>query len=182
MGLASLELVVSIEEFFNIEISEQEACKVHTLKDMTKCVASKIKMKKSDSLVLSNISLIFQNAWTALKFPSLHLYTPINTQLSAEDVHQLWKYIKEHHSLKLPKIMTKKALLSDEGALIHACNLNQIIDWTIAINYQTLFKPKHIRSEYEIERIITGILLLEFGITYEEIHPKADLIYDLGLD
>jgi len=181
MGLESIELLVRIEEVFNIEILEQEACKIKTVGDMTVCIERKVEFQKKRHSVQKEMHLIFQNAWTDLQLKDIHLYALINTLLTPNELDKLWHYIKKHSKLHLPKIKNK-TLLSKKDTLIQVCNLNQIINWTIALNHQTLINPKALNSSYEIESILNGILINQFHVPYLQINPQAHLINDLGLD
>lgn len=44
-ALDVIELVMELEEKFNIEISDNEAERMHTVHDVCKCVASKLKVE-----------------------------------------------------------------------------------------------------------------------------------------
>lgn len=179
MGLESIELLVSVEEFFKIEISEQEACRINTIKDLTDCIENKIKFKKSGGSIQNHVSKIFQKAWIELGFSILHMYEPINSILTAKELDKLWNYIKKHHQIKLPQI---KAKASKNASLIHGSNLNQLIDWTIALNYISLIHPKQIHSLYEIECVTSGILIQQFNVAFSSLHPNAHIKNNLGLD
>ena len=181
MGLESIELLVSVEEVFNIEITEEEACKIHTVNDMVICISKKIDMAQGESEVKKSINTLFKKSTSKLNINNLDLSKLLKDQMNLEELKKMWTFIQQETSLRLPILKQReKVPLNSES--IWNLTLNETIDWIIALNYMVLINPKQILSLYEIQSIIKGILIQHFNIPFNRITPQSRFIYDLGLD
>jgi len=183
MGLDGLELIVSIEEHFNIDISEQEACKINTVNDMLHCINDKLSLVEKESIEKQDTLYLFTLAFSELGFHQIDFNAPLQDQLSSTELNVLWVNLKHRTDLQLPDLSKQKGLFSKKSnKALKALSLHQIIDWIIALNYRSLIYPQTSYSVYETSSILSGILINLLYIPFQDIKPNAHFMNDLGLD
>lgn len=63
----------------------------------------------------------------------------------------------------------------------HTQTLAELIDWTIAANYEQLLLPP-LTSQYEVVQAVIGLTSDKTGVPVEEIQLHSSFTNDLGMD
>ncbi|WP_345741442.1 phosphopantetheine-binding protein [Maribacter stanieri] len=197
MGLDSIELVMTVEEKFGIQIPDAECEKIYTVQDFADAVYPKIITHPTEKC-LSQI--IFYKVREAIKSvnPSNDLITPdskIKEVVGMDGLRTKWGKIEKVIGLKLPELVTMDFNENLDTHLIifgvktikrtqpvTKGNLGQLTNWIISLNTEQLIDIKKITSKYEVERIISGVINERIGIPINEIELKHSITKDLGVD
>lgn len=194
MGLDSVELLVTIENYFNISLSKAEAEKIDTVQNMVDSVAAQLHITSTDAKLQNEL---FAKITAAIK----QVYTIDNTiQLSSLISEyasfadkEKWRAIEHVLGLEIPLpsnpnkppssilsfIKTITPPLGYDPAQI---NFTQLIAAIGACNYQLLISPYNITSKYEIFTVVSGITAEKMGLDYYEIAAEKSFSNDLGID
>ena len=197
MGLDSVELIMSVEDKFEIRIEDSEAEKINTVQDFADCVYNKIKVNPTDKCLAQNVFYQFKKAIQNLKLTELEILptSKISDLLNQSELMTNWTKLEIELGLKLPVLVAidfnhnlgthvklfgiktiKRNTPVTKGTLIN------LVDWSISLNYHKLIDVKKITNKYEVERIIAGIISENIGIPISEIELKHIIAQDLGVD
>jgi len=197
MSLDTVELLMEVEEKFNIVIPDIEAESIVTVKDFSTSVYNKIQLQTSPEC-LSQI-IFYRIRMGFLLFGNLPSdVTPeskIVDLLPGYQIVQEWNILEKTIKLKLPELvkMDKGKHLSRELILfgviirkriepISESFIRKLVDWVISLNYKQLIDLRKLTTIYEIERIICGIISDSQGIPVNEIELNHAITNDLGID
>ena len=182
MGLESLELIVSVEEVFGIEISDQEACDITTVKDMVDCISRKLRCKTVKSKHRVEIESLFIEHSKSIHVSNYHMDLPIRFQVSKDEFSTIWSSISSVH--KTPKTIDKTDFNFKKYKQKSLLDLspNQLIDWLVCLNCIKKIKKNPISSIEDIQYLLSKILMTSLKIPFFKIEPHADLSKDLGID
>lgn len=199
MGLDSVELLVEVEKFFGIDITNQEAESIYTVNDFAKIVSKYISFHHKEIVLFDEVSKKIESYFEQncnLKISSKQLLEDI---LPLVNRQQTWNNLEIYLKLKIPNlnspdltenykpknikflgitintIFEKKPLIKDK-------TVSDLINWIISINYKSLFNPLTVNNLYEIERIIVGITSEKIGIDVNDIELYHSFTNDLGVD
>lgn len=197
MGLDSVELVMTIEDKFGIEIPDDECEKIHRVQESADSIFDKIKINPNKKC-LSQI--IFYRIRKALEQfgNKKQIITPdsiISELLSKIDLESDWKRLEKKIELKLPELvdldhdknLNKEVKflgfkIFDRTEPIAENTIRKLTDWIISINHEELIKVDNISSKYEVERIICGVIEDRIGVPISEIELHHSITNDLGVD
>ena len=199
MGLDSVELLVEVEKFFDITITNQEAEQIYTVEDFAKIVSKYISFHHKEIALFDEISIkimyYFEQNYN-LKISNKHLLEDI---LPLENRQHIWDNLGMYLGLKIPNLnkpdLTENYnpknikflgitinTIFEKKPLIKNQSVSNFIDWIISINYKSLFNPLIVNDLYEIERIIIGITSEKIGIDVNDIELHHSFTNDLGVD
>jgi acyl carrier protein len=194
MGLDSVELVVSIEDYFHILIPNAEAEKINTVQNMVDSVAAQLNItstdaKLQDELLAKTTAGINQVCTIA---DAIQLNCLVGEYISLNDKEK-WSKIEKilGFEIPLPPMPHKghsgllsfiKKALPPPGYDPAQINFAQLIATIGACNYQLLITPFHITSKYEIFLAVSGITAEKMGLDYYEIAADKSFSNDLGID
>jgi hypothetical protein len=195
MGLDSVELVLEIEKYFEIQISDAEAEKISTVQDMVDVVASHLNISDNSANLRDDILQRINDALLKLGLieKEIKLDERIVRYISPQD-ERFWKVLEDELQLKVPPIETinKKAnRLIDKiksafnlGPLYKAeeTSVEEFIAAICAANDKQLIDRKTIKSTYEIYIGVIGVTVDKIGVDYYEITPQKAFTNDLGVD
>jgi acyl carrier protein len=195
MGLDSVELVLEIEKYFEIRISDAEAEKISTVQDMVDVVASHLNISDNSANLRDDILQRINDALLKLGLieKEIKLDERIVRYISPQD-ERFWKVLEDELQLKVPAIYTinKKAnKLIDKiksafnlGPLYNAeeTSVEEFIAAICAANDKQLIDRKTIKSTYEIYIGVIGVTVDKIGVDYYEITPEKSFTNDLGVD
>lgn len=195
MGLDSVELVMTIEDKFGIEIPNNECEQIHKVQEFADSVFEKIKISPNEKC-LSQI--IFYRIRKALEQfgNERQIITPnsiISEFFNRINLDNDWKKFEKKIELKLPKLVDFDKNLNKEVKFlgfkifdrtepIAENTIRKLTDWIISINHEELIKIENISSKYEVERIICGIIEDRIGVPISEIELHHSITNDLGVD
>ena len=108
MGLDSVELLVAIEETFDIEFSDSEAEKIYTVGDFYNGVWSKIKQKESNkcksAMLFYKLRSFLQERYGIAR-QDLKLNTDLDTIIPKGKRKAEWQSIQQEFEFKLPELV-----------------------------------------------------------------------------
>lgn len=190
MGLDSVELLMMVEDYFGIRISNTEAEKIYTVQDMTDVVA-KYKNINSNNMMLRTTLLTQLSNCTnkALELDDLiakYLPNDASKWQALEqqmDLNIPKPYMPKQYNNKLSyKLMQILYKITKPNYEWQAITVEQFITAIGACNYQTLVQPENLKDKYEIYIAVVGITVDKVGVDYYEISPEKSFTSDLGVD
>ncbi len=191
MGLDSVELLMSFEKYFEIEVSDLEAEKIRSVEEMVDCVARHLKISNQKTPLKSSIfkkleSILIQEK---LVDNSLSLSDTIFSIIDPDD-RELWEKLSKELELQIP-VPFRGADTFFKNLLFSGWHPNydwkkittdQFITAICAYNYEKLIDPKSIKNTYEILIAITAITSDNIGVDLYEVEPHKRFVDDLGID
>lgn len=198
MGLDSVELLMDVEDSFNIQIPDSESEQINTVQDFADSVYQKISIVESNKCLSQRLFYNLKNTFQEVEINNNSI-TP-NTRikellLDADNLKSKWTELQKQLSLRLPKLvpLDYNPSLNPHRQLfgiqfgrrtpaITNATIRQLVDWIISLNYQQLIKKNEISSKYEVERIICGIISDKMGIAINKIEMNHSINSDLGID
>jgi hypothetical protein len=195
MGLDSVELVMQIENYFNIQIPDAEAEKICTVQDMVQAVAGHLKISDGSSTLKDEIFHKLDLALLKLSLTAVPLNPQdhISKYIKAED-KEAWKNFENELDLEVPKPdLTGRDSKSFLNRIKTSLRWKPYYDWqsitveefvTIicSANYRTLIDRTNIKSSFEIYAAVMAITVDKTGADYFEIAPAKSFTSDLGID
>ncbi len=197
MGLDSVELLMSVEDKFGIQIEDSEAEKIYTVQNFVDSVYSKIITNPNEKCLTQIVFYRIRKAFQNLKLNDKEIKpeTKITELLSQTELKEKWPLLKTEIGLELPelvaldfnpelgshvKIFGFKTI--KRTTPVSSGTIRELIGWTIALNEQKLIDIEKITNKYEVERIIIGIINRNLGIPISEIKLEHSIPNDLGID
>jgi acyl carrier protein len=194
MGLDSVELVVSIEDYFHIRIPNAEAAKINTVQNMVDVVAAQLNInstdtKLQDELFAKTTAGINQVCTIA---DAMQLNSLVGEYISLSDKEK-WSNTEKMLGLEIPLppmphkdhsglLSFIKKTLPPPAYDPAQINFTQFIAAMGACNYQILIAPFNITNKYEIFIAVSGITAERMGVDYYEIAADKSFSNDLGID
>jgi len=187
MGLDSVELLMSFENYFSIEVSDIEAEKIRTVKEMIDSVARHRQIQSDNYDLREKVLLLFK------KHLSVKENEFVFIQYPAAD-KQFWKELEMEVALTIPlptlALEDKKSLVDKLFSSIawkpryewKEIGLMRFCEVVCFANYQKLVNPQEITSKFEIYTAIAGITEDKIGLDFYEIFPNKTFADDFGID
>ncbi|NME71605.1 acyl carrier protein [Flammeovirga aprica] len=196
MGLDTVELLMTVEELFDIRISDKEAETIYTVGEFAQSVYEKANLSDSQNhifeTVLSDIIEAFE------KIDSTKILRPdtiIIDALPNKHLGKEWSQLQKLSSYSIPNLAkidlnpsiekTKTFLgftLYVEQEPLTKGTIRDLVDWVISIHYKEFLPIEKIASLYEVERVICGVLNEYYGVEINEIRMDSNIVKDLGID
>ncbi|GAB3836265.1 acyl carrier protein [Hymenobacter jeollabukensis] len=60
--------------------------------------------------------------------------------------------------------------------------VDDLVDWTVALNYQRFYHGPHLTRAYDVLRAVCGLVSEKSGVDIWEIRPQDSITNDLGMD
>ena len=197
MGLDSVELVMSIENKFGIQIEDSEAEKIYTVQDLADIVFNRIIINPTDKCL---IQIVFYRIREAIRIltsskKEIRPDMKISELFTLSELKEKWSQLKTEVGLELPDLVALdfNQKLSSHIKIfgiktikrttpVSKGTLRQLVNWTISLNRDKLIEIEEISSKYEVERIICGIIENRIGVPISEIELHHSFTNDLGID
>lgn len=192
MGLDTVELMVSLERYFGLEILDSVAETIYTVGDLSTWL--------SQQLGVSGFRQSAARAAVAEQLlseapPGSDETTPLRQLLPNAAALKNYQYaLKNRYGLVLPplsplRVVPATPLLWERltGQLLPSAphwstqTLGELIDWTVSFNYEKLLSMP-LASQYEVEQVVIGITSDKSGMPVEEICLQSSFVNDLGMD
>ena len=195
MGLDSVELIVTVEKTFKIDIPDQECEQIYTVQDLINAVTKRISHQNN-----TRKELLFNHIKNAIlettsSTTTIGLKTPIMDVFKLSNLAFQWEDLEKSLQLTLPELVpldfndkldTHVKVLGlkifKRKSPITKGNIGQLIDWIISLNYQKIIDITGLISEYDIQRIVVGIVSDSVGLPVNEIELHHTMTTDLGID
>ena len=195
MGLDSVELLMEVEKFFDINIPDLEAEKIYTIQNMVDSVAGHLNitnesMKLRDSIFEKVVEGIHEIGWTA---KAIELSDYISSCIPANNKED-WKALSKCLKLSVPKpddgknygnkisVKLKNLLSWSPDYNWEEITIEQFVAAVCANNYLDLIEKTSIRNKYEIYIAVMAITVDKIGVDYYEVGPDKSFTSDLGVD
>lgn len=197
MGLDSVEILVRVEEHFGISIPDNEAVKILTVQDFADCVFAKVAVNPNEKC---KSQMLFYKLRTYLidkhgvEEDRVRPETKIRDVMTG-DLKTNWTNIEEYLKLDLPTLSdldinpTKEKEIKIWGlkvwtrkSPVTTGTIGDLVNWTLAKNYDTLMDPKSLFDKGDVEKVVIGIISNSMGIPVDEIKLEHRITYDLGID
>ena len=198
MGLDTVELIMSFERHFKLEIPDSAAENIRTVGDMAAWLSREL------GLAGQHQSAVRLAVWAQLRavldtsagepiayfeatllhevFPSRQQLANYRQQLSSRYGLRLPDLMPPPITPKAPSLWEKiwgRPLWSPPSWPTQT--LAELTDWTVAINYEQLLHLP-LASQYEVEQTVIGITSYSSGVPVEEIQLQSSFTDDLGMD
>jgi acyl carrier protein len=192
MGLDTVELAYSFERYFRVEIPDAVSEKLYTVGDVATWF--------SQQLGVAGLRQPAVRATVARQLlselpPGATEATPLRQLLPDAQALKEYRYaLRNSYGLSLPPLSDPSDTPSSlslwerltgrqlpKAPHWHTQTLAELIDWTIAANYEVLLVPP-LASQYEVTQAIIGITSYSSGVPVEEIRLHSSFTNDLGLD
>jgi acyl carrier protein len=192
MGLDSIELVMEVEKYFNIQIPDQEAEKAIRVGDLVDVVAGQLSIKSTDTGLLDSMVEKIQDVLLKLNITNKPLALtdsvfPIMMPFQKEK----WKQFEEQMGLAIPKpFVNPDSVLGKITSILRWSPLYEVNEITLehfataicSKNCKKLINPGMISTRYEIYVAIMNITVDKIGVDEYEITPEKSFTDDLGVD
>ena len=197
MGLDSVELLIRVEEHFDIAIPDKEAAQIETVQELADCVYAKV---LTDSTVKCRSQILFyklRNYFVDTSGRRKDELTPdMNvSDLITKDLKETWVDIERHLKIDLPELSEMDLNPEKEKSVnifgiklwtrkspVTIGTLGDLVHWSLAKNHEKLIDPLHLFDKRDVEKIIIGIVSESSGIPVNEIKLEHRICYDLGID
>ncbi len=197
MGLDSVELLMDVEDHFEITITDSEAEKIVTVNDFVECVYQKVEIKPSNRCLSQIIFYRLKTCFLKKNIPkeNIHPSKKMITFLDQNSIKEDWSQLSKETRFKLPELVR---LDHDQHASenvkfmgikvygrkkpLTQSTLKNLVDWVIALNYKELVNIHEISNRYELERMMIGLISENIGIPVNEISLNHAIVEDLGVD
>ena len=189
MGLDSVELVMAFEEVFQISISDQEAERMRTPRDVIDCITAKLDAKVGGPAVV--IRAKEETAWVQLTtaLQGLGVMDGEGTRdQKLDDVfadrssrQQRWRQLKEHLDVKAWPRLRWFGLSTDFPSNLKT--LGDLSDWMSHHHLLRLTEDeRQALTRGDIALLVKHIILDQLGLQEEKYGEDKRFIEDLGLD
>ncbi|MGI4863891.1 MAG: hypothetical protein ACRYFZ_08205 [Janthinobacterium lividum] len=198
MGLDTVELIMSFERHFKLEIPDAAAESVRTVGELAAWLSQEL------GLAGQHQSAVRLAVWAQLRavlylrnsksgvyteeallhevFPSRQQLANCRQQLLSRYGLLLPDLTPPPTTPKIPSLWEKiwgRPLWSPPTWPTQT--LAELTDWTVAINYEQLLHLP-LASQYEVEQTVIGITSYSSGVPVEEIQLQSSFTNDLGMD
>ncbi len=198
MSMDSVELLMSFERHFKLEIPDAVAENINTVGDMAAWLSQEL------GLVGQHQSAIRLAVWEQLRTvltvtnsnaASYSDATPLHEVLpDRQHLENCRQHLLSRYGLlmpRLPPVPTTPAVPSLWEKIWGrplwsppnwpTQTLAELTDWLVAVNYERLLCLP-LASQYEVEQAVIGITSCSSGVEIEEVRLRSSFTNDLGID
>jgi acyl carrier protein len=192
MGLDTVELLMSFERYFSLEVPDATAETIYTVGDIATWLSQQLGVA---GLRESAVRATVAGQMLRELPPSSTEATPLRQLLPDAAALKTYRHtLKERAGLILPPLsplraqpvtpslwerLTGQAL--PRTPHWYTRTLAELLDWVIAFNYDTLL-VRPLASQYEVEQAVIGLTSDKSGVPVEEIRLQSSFTNDLGMD
>lgn len=196
MGLDTVELVMTFEKKFKVDIPNLEAEEMTTAESAANGFLRYIRLETPDRKISDGVfeklnSIMKELHWTKTDLQPDQL---LKEFVPVAKLKESWIVLQEKLQMKIPKLNTsdfgkpskpKKFLgitfFTPTDPVLNSM-VSRFIDCICALNHESLVDVDHLTSKYEILVTIMGITSEFCGIDIDEIYPNSTFTNDLGMD
>lgn len=192
MGLDSVELLVSFENYFGITIPDQEAEKINKISEVRDSVCRHLGITSSHTALRDNVFAVLQKALirTGISHNSIHLRDYLKDVFNYDP--EIWQQLERETGLNIPPFpMPREDTFIDRlisrmawkpQVDYDALTFSDFCDVICAANYQTLLNARTLGSSYEVYIALMAITEDKIGVDFYEIKPDKRFTDDFGID
>ena len=192
MGLDSVELLVSFENYFDIQVSDLEAVNITTVQEMVDSVAKHLAISSNSVALKLELfeKLKSQLIQIGIADKKLNLTDRIFSVLDLNDKETL-KTLSDNLDLNIPQPFIDSDNIIKK--VFHSITWRPRYDWKtvtvdqfitaiLADNYEKVINNKSIKSKYEIFISVIAITVDKIGVDVYEVQPEKKFVSDFGID
>lgn len=184
MGLDSIELLLEFEKYFQIEIPDQVAEKIYTVKDMTDYISSVKKVSIEDSQVLKSkkeeILLLLRDV-----FQKELVETEMISNYLTKSTKEKWKELEKSFSYKIDNpfgFLNRYVRFDQPRYEWNEVSVAGFIDGILICNFEDWVDFDNPSCWSEVYFGVAGITVDRLGIDAYEIQPEKFFTKDLRID
>lgn len=188
MGLDSVELVMEWEKYFNIEIPDNEASKMTTVKDAVDYVSMQVEYINSARDVKEIVSAQLKTSFLTVNANySITSDDKIFDLIPYRDIEK-WKIVSQETTFDMPDPLLRGSFgrfidrIFPQKDNIGDTTFSRFIDLVAAVNYEKVIDRNSIKNKYETMIAIIGITIEKIGVSPFEIFENSCFTKDLGVD
>ncbi len=195
MGLDSVELVVEIEHYFQINIPNKEAERLTTIQEMVDCVAIHKNITLNSEALKEHVFAKIEYGLKSLDLlTDPLLYTNKISNFLQPTNYEIFEKLEHEIELEIQKPELKKESQPKFIAtFFNAISMAPMYNWTeitvdefvnavCIYNFENLINKNNITSLYEIYIAVSGITMHKTGVDSYELLPEKSFTSDLGID
>lgn len=177
MGLDAVELILAFEESFDIEISDRDAQKLETPRQVIDYICDQVPLSSADSICLSQRTFHKIRA-DLIETSQVHRKkirpdTKICDIFPKEHRKQQWNDFRKRSSMVLP------ALNFGRGTLFQPITVNDLVHSAYVDAIPNLLKKKQ-WTRNEVREIVRHLISYQLGVN--DFSDDDNFISDLGAD
>ena len=198
MGLDTVELVVSFEKHFNLIVPDRVAERISTVGEMAAWLGQQLGTAgRRESAARNAVAMQLRELFTLpATLAAAEVQTTPLSQLLPDraTLQQAAAQLLVRAGLLLPVLPQNAASLpsgwlarlfgSDQlptRPSLGNSTLGELIDWTVALNYEKLLLPPY-SNQYDVEQAVIGITCDKSGVKVAEVRLSSSFTNDLGMD
>ncbi|MCE3228580.1 MAG: phosphopantetheine-binding protein [Bacteroidetes bacterium] len=191
MGLDSVELLISFEDYFDIKVSTSEAEKIGTVQDMADCTSRHLNITDNSAALKTVLFEKLKSSLIQLQLTdsSFSLSDKIFSILNPND-KESWTKLSEEISLQIPQPFTEADTIIKKVFFVgwqpkydwKTVTVDQFITAVYASNYEKVIDPGKINTTYQILIAIAAITSDKLGVDPYEVQPEKKFTDDFGID
>jgi acyl carrier protein len=196
VGLDTVELVVAFENHFEVEIPDRAAEGMGTVGEVAAWMGQQLGTTgQRESTVRDTVAAQLRLALPATLAATAAEATPLlrllpdratQKQAAAQLLARagLLLPILPQHETPAPTSWLARLFGSDRllpRPSLGTSTLAELIDWTVALNYEKLLAPPY-RSQYDVKQAVIGITADRSRVDVTEIRLSSSFTNDLGMD
>ena len=197
MGLDSVQLVIDIEDIFNIQIPDKECEQICTVEDFANIVKKYVVLYPNQECLTQHVFYKLRRSFEMIGDSRNEILpnSVISHLLPSCDLKYWWSVFQDELELKIP-LLHKTDLDKSINSTINLFgvpilkrakpitqnSLRILIDWILVINHAQFINPLKVKNRYEIERVIIGIIHTNCAVPIDEIFLRSEICNDFGID
>jgi acyl carrier protein len=192
MGLDTVELAMSFERYFGLELPDAVSEKLNTVGDVAAWFSQQLGVAGQQQSAVRATTM--QQLLRELP-PGAAETMPLHQLLPDAQALKTYRYaLRNRYGLVLPPLAAPpilpvapslwERLTGQQLPRVphwYTQTLADLTNWTIAFNYDKLLLTPF-TSQYEIEQVIIGLTSDKSGVPVEEIRLTSSFTNDLGMD
>jgi acyl carrier protein len=198
MGMDSVELIMSFERHFKLEIPDDVAENIRTVGDMADWLNQQLGLAGQHHSAVR--LLVWEQLYAVLvatssKTASYSEATPLREALpNRQQLESCRQQLLSRYGLLMPRLSPVPATPAAPSLWEKIWGrplwsppswptqtLAELTDWLVATNYERLLCLPLV-SRYEVEQAVIGITSYSSGVEIEEVQLRSSFTNDLGID
>ena len=198
MGLDTVALIVSFEKHFSLIIPDQAVERISTVGEMAAWLGQQLGTIGRRESAVRNAMALQLRGFFELPATLAAAEAEAKPLLTLLPYHAIWEQyaadFRAQSGLALPLLpMVAPAPLfgwlarlfgSDRlptRSSLSNSTLGELIDWTVALNYEKLLPPPY-ANQYDVEQAVISLTCDKSGVEVVEIRLSSSFTNDLGMD
>ena len=181
MGLDTVEIIMQIEDFFMIQIKDDEAENILTIQDMVNVITEKRKVINQEKEISKRIKNKLIEAFIELKLIAFQMKESDFVFNVIPPNPDIWNSIEKMINLRIPLPRLNGNFFNNPSYKWKELTLNNLVFVISSFNYLDLFSKRKPNTQEEVLFGVAGITIKFIGDPYE-ISSEKSFVNDLGLN